>query len=410
MRISRSTLVVAAALVVIVAGGTWLRMLPFVADPDGAFVSDAAFHQRMTAAALDQGVPKNDSLANAPGARALADLLPLAFYPTVASFHRALAPLDHADLRFHSLIAIALAGGLIAFPVFAMCRTVTRDRTWALIAALAGTVLPAHVHRTWCYWFRYESPGSLILAVHVAFGVAALVASDRRRQWLHAAASGLALGLALAVWRVSFMLPVLETGFVMLVAWFRPPGSALRAWFACVVAGGTVACLTLGYLRAQWFVLSAPWAIAMALAILLLTPFAASTRMRTRFAGIAVAVLAGIGLSLVAAHDRQYGSVAQAALQRVVAMSGRPPMGDPMTALALSVDELSSSSPADLFGPGGLSWLGAGSLIAMAALWLAARPPGPPPLPPPPRCAPLIPVLAPALAPLTPVFFPTKAV
>jgi hypothetical protein len=408
MRIPRSTLVVAAALLVIVAGGTWLRMLPFVADPAGTFLSDAAFHERMTMTSAVGPIPVRDLLANAPEGRVLGDLLPLAFYSMVAFVHRVLAALDHADIRFHSLFAIALFGGLIALPVFAMCRITTRDDRAGLLAALTAVVVPAHLHRTWCYWFRYESLGTLILAVHVAFGVAALAATDRRARWIHAAAAGLALWLALAVWRVSFMLPLLEAGFVMLIALRRPPSEGVRAWFACVIAGGTVACLTLGYLRTQWFVLSAPWAIAMALAILLLTPLVVSARMRTRFAGIAVAVLAGVGLSLVAAHDRQYGSVAQAALQRVIAVLGRTPSGDPMTALALSVDELSSSSPADLFGPGGLSWLGGGSLIALAALWLAAGRPGLRRLAHAPDGALLIGFLTAALAAITLVFVRNK--
>jgi len=367
---------VTALLALIVVGGTALRLVPFAADPQGAFLGDAAFHIRMAGEAIAHGVvPGVDLLADAPQGRDLDRWLPLGWYPVVGAFHHAMTLIGSRDPRTNALVAQALAGGLIALPVALAAFALTRRRDAALAAALAAVVLPAHVHRTWCFWFRYEAIGTLTIAAHLAFGLLALAESRPRARIAWSALTGLSLVAALAVWRVAFMIPPLETAFAALALIVAPASPRLRAWFLGMAAGGTVACLAIGYLRAQAFVFSPIWIMTLAVALVLASPVARAGRV-PRTAALVLAVAVGVGVALLAPHGRQYVNIVTATFRKIGAPAGLTPM----SRVALSIEELAGSGWTDLFGAGGLSWLAAGLVVALAAIaWLgrsARRAPG----------------------------------
>jgi len=355
----------AAALLAIVIAGTLLRLIPWFIDPQGAFLSDAAFHIRMVGDAISRGVPRVDVLCDAPYGRDLARWLPLGWYGVVAFVHRVLVALGHPDPRENALFAQALAGGLIALPVAFATRALTRHAGAALAAALVAVILPAHLHRTWCYWFRYEAIGSLAIATHLAFGVAALAESRPRARRAWAALAGLALVASLDVWRVAFMVPVLETGFAAVALLVAAPSVRLRDWYLGVVAGGTLASVAIGYLRSQAFILSPVWMVAMALAVVLVLPFTARAARPGRALALAGAVALAVVIGFLAPHARQYGNVVGATFGKLGAAGGL----EPMARVAMSIEELAGSGWNDLFGAGGLSWLAAALLPVLIVAW-----------------------------------------
>src|SRR5439155_1565106 len=79
------------------------------------------------------------------------------------------------------MLFTALAGALIVVPVWLATRAVGGSAGTAWIAALIIETLPAHLHRTFGYWVRYDALGGLLIAAHVAFVLRALRPTATRR-------------------------------------------------------------------------------------------------------------------------------------------------------------------------------------------------------------------------------------
>ena len=358
-----------------VALGTALRLIPSWRGSDRFPVSDAMFHLRMTRVVSDQWrMPKVDSLACAPVGREVGRLLPTGLYWVAAAFHRVAAEIDHRDLLTHARLLVALAGALVAFPVYLATRALHRGQAPALVAALVAVILPAHLHRSFGYWFRYDALGTLLIATHVALSLAALAATNRTRARVAGAGAALALVAALAVWRVALTLPALEAAFVLVVALVRPPGTAIREWWTAQVLGGTLACLGLAYLKEQSFVLSSVWLLAIGLAAALWTPWLRreGAPSKARAAALALVAMAAALGGRLAGGRGPYAEVLDAALRKVGGLLGDHFVPSAMTTIALSVDELQGDTLAQLLGPGSLSWLGVPFLLA-PLVWFVAR-------------------------------------
>jgi asparagine N-glycosylation enzyme membrane subunit Stt3 len=364
-----------AILLAIVALGTILRLVPSWRGVDRDLVSDPLFHLRMTAA-VAQGwhLPAVDSLACAPVGREVGRWLPTGLYWVAGAFHRVLYALEGRDLATHARLFIALAGALIALPVYGATRALHRGRAPALIAALVAVALPAHVHRSFGYWFRYDALGTLLITTHVALSLAALAAESRRSARMAATGAAIALVAALAVWRVPLLVPVLEVGFVLAFAVARQPGLALREWWTAQVVAGTIACLGLQYLRDQSFVLSSAWLLSIAVAAALWVPLLRREALPLpgRAVSMALALVAALAGGRLAGPRSPYGEVLDSAVRKVVEHLGVHFTPTPLTRLALSVDELQGLAIADLFGPGALSWLAVPFVVA-PIVWLAIR-------------------------------------
>jgi asparagine N-glycosylation enzyme membrane subunit Stt3 len=357
-----------AALALALAIGLALRLAPLASGAGGDLVADAAFHMRMIEEVLARGrVPALDLLCEAPEGRATSAMLPTGLYHAVATLHVALAPIDHRDARFHALLFTALAGALAVLPVFFAARAVFARPGAAAIAALLAAVIPAHLHRTYAYWLRYDALGTLLSITHVALMLAALAAPGRRRAaWLAALASLALLG-AVSCWRVALVFPFAELGFALLWAACRGATREVREPFTILIGLSAALFPIVPWLRAQSFLLSGAWLTVLAGAAALWLPWLAPARGRwpARAALLSLALGAGWGLARLFPRTDAYAATFALVPAKLAVAFGAHPELPPIVALELGIQELASLSPLGLLGPGALSWL---------APWFVATP------------------------------------
>ncbi len=344
----RATVAVLAAVVVV---GVALRLLPWLLDPSIALRDDAAFHERIVRETVALGrVPEVDRLSEPPTGRRLADHLPLGLYVTAAAFHDALAPLDHADVRVHLMLWIAVCGALTALPVYAATRAMGAGPVAGWLAAAIVATLPAHLHRTFGYWVRYDAAGVLLAMTHVAFALRALRESKTRRA--DAALSAVFLVAAAAMWRVSLALAPLEAAWAILAIAVAGAGRPLRDWLLAVAFVGTLGFLRIDPMRAQHFATSAGWAPMLAAAALACVPAArpggrAPVRITAALVALAVAVAGALWLG-----PAEYGGTLELIAFKLTALAGHIGNASPLARLQLDVVELFGLTPvAFAFGP-----------------------------------------------------------
>jgi asparagine N-glycosylation enzyme membrane subunit Stt3 len=222
--------VTAIAVFSAVAVGTLLRLAVVWTDPAADFLNDSAYHWRMVNAAVAHGhVPEPDVLSDPPAGRDVASLLPLELYRSAAAFHAAASGLGSRDLRFNVLLFVALAGGLVALPVWAAARAMLGGGWAPVAAAFLAALSPAHLHRTYAYWLRYDALGTLLIVAHLAFALRAL---NGRRVWIESALSAACLFASIATWRVALAIPVIEIGFVVVWGIVGEINRPLSAWLS----------------------------------------------------------------------------------------------------------------------------------------------------------------------------------
>lgn len=356
-------------LVAIIAVGLLLRLTPWLRDPAIALRDDAAYHERLVMATIAAGhVPAVDALSEPPQGRRLAEHLPLGLYSASAAFHRVLAPIDRAPVRTHLIVFIALAGALIAIPVHLATRALGAGAGPALLAAAIAVCMPAHLHRTFGHWVRYDAPGTFLIAMHVAFALRALrwgtltgaaggpardagvvgtrVVAVTRSVWLDAALSAAFLIAAAAVWRVTLLFPLIEAAYVLLTVCARGAGRGMAVWFGALALAGTVAFLVMDPMRSQHFVRSGAWVLvagaAIVAAISAMKPSARAS-IRVSMAALAIA-LAVIVTTLMPAGP--YDATADVLRLKVAQLLHLGDGGSPLAHLMLDVIELFSVSPA----------------------------------------------------------------
>ncbi|HET7225681.1 MAG TPA: hypothetical protein VFK69_08170, partial [Candidatus Eisenbacteria bacterium] len=338
-----------------------LRMLPAWQHPDGAFLNDTAYHVRLVAASLAHAATATrDSLADAPHGRDAARLLPLGLYGWAAAWQRLCHALAGASLRRALAWFTALAGAAIVVPAWLAARAAA-GRVPAHVAAWLAGILPAHVHRSYAWWFRYDAPGTLIAALHVALGAQALAARTPRARLAWAAASAVALVAALATWRVALLVPLIEALAAVALFAARVPG--VRAWWIPQAIAWLVASFALPYLAAQGFATStASAAIAAVTLAMLAVSSAGRPLVRAGVPAIAAAV-AVWAAGLAHRGSPAYSDMLALMPVKLALASGGAVAVPPVAALMLSVEELGVTSVREFFGAGVLSW--AGVLVAL---------------------------------------------
>lgn len=300
----------------------------------------------------DGHVPEPDRYSDPPAGRDVARLLPTGLYASAAVFHAALGAVGARDLRFNVLLFVALAGGLVALPVWAAARALFGSGWAPVAAAFLAALNPAHLHRTYAYWLRYDALGTLLLVAHLAFALRAL--GGKRRVWLESALSALCLLAATATWRVALAIPVIEIAFVLGWAIARGAAPALRIWYLLQAVALLVAAVSIPYLRAIGFTFSPPVLATSFLALALKTPWARSARAAR---GERAAVLVGaVAIAWVVSRVVAPAGVVGEQFAILPARLGLAPARSPWLALQLLVEESRAASVRELFGPGFLSW------------------------------------------------------
>ena len=165
-----------------------------------------------------------------------------------------------APLHVFATWLMGLTAALAAVGVFGLTWELTRSSRWALVAALAWSVLPAN-YRTIGFVLIREDLSLPLFALHL-WPLARAARTGSIPSYL---AAGLLLLTALATWHAMSFLVALEVGVLLL--WFLVTGqnalAARRAWIPVAVVG--LGSLGVPALRATLAPLSAPMQLALAL-------------------------------------------------------------------------------------------------------------------------------------------------
>jgi len=201
-----------------------LRMIPAIGRKV-EFTFDRAFNYRMTVEVVRNGdVPNVDKLSIYPIGKDIKNSLPTGLYRASALYYMimyliARIPLSRAILHF-----CALAGSLIFIPVYFLSMEIYRSRKIAYVTALLAGIIPAYMHRSTCYWYRFEMLATPILFTSLLFFVKAFGAPTRRKTLIYSILSAVFMGLSMYVWRMAVLfllvyflcflyLPVVERRF-----------------------------------------------------------------------------------------------------------------------------------------------------------------------------------------------------
>jgi hypothetical protein len=358
------------ALAVAVVLGFALRIAPCVRDPGFEFIADGQYHERLVRQVVATGrLAALDSLSNAPAGRRTTSHLPAGLYVAGAWFHRALAASGRDDLRWNLAMLAALAGALIALPVWLGTLAAFRDGRAAALAALLVVFLPAHLDRTQGTALRYDALGATLVTAHAALVLAALAESRPRRRWLLALGAALAFVAAMGVWRVSLLVLELELAFSVLRYALRGPEPAMRALWLAQALVGAAGLMPVTYLSEHRFLLSPVWLGVVGFALAQRIPGARRWPVRAAALGAVAAIAIACG-RLEAAAD--YSGLASMLKSRLGLARGH----DPDAALMLGVQELQGVSLGRFLTSGQVfSWLGTVFVAAPALFgWLGGRP------------------------------------
>ncbi|MFQ6093421.1 MAG: STT3 domain-containing protein [bacterium] len=246
------------ALVIVLILGFFLRMIPYYVNSSRVdFRFDRAFHFRMTQEVVDRGcVPEVDTLSVYPEGKRVNEYVPTALYLSAGAFHRIVNLFHPVPLKRSILYFTSLIGCLIALPVFFLSKELFGSTVGALFSAFLSVIIPAHVHRTACYWFRYDGLGVLLLICATLFLIKGARSRDRSHLIAYSILSALFFGLATYAWRVCLGYFMIVCSFTLLLLL---AGRMSRAWgVAFLIVGVTHICslLLIPYLSAANYILS----------------------------------------------------------------------------------------------------------------------------------------------------------
>ena len=201
-----------------------LRMIPAIGRKV-EFTFDRAFNYRMTVEVVRNGdVPDVDRLSVYPIGKDIKNSLPVGLYHVTALYYAIMYLIARIPLSRSILHFSALAGSLIVIPVYFLSMEIYRSRKIAYVSALLAGFIPAYMHRSTCYWYRFEMLATPILFASLLFFVKAFGASTRRKAVIYSILSATFMGLSMYVWRMAVLfllvyilcflyLPVVERRF-----------------------------------------------------------------------------------------------------------------------------------------------------------------------------------------------------
>lgn len=183
----------------------YLRMIPAIGK-DVEFNFDCSFNYRMTVDVIEKGdVPQIDRLSTYPEGKNIKAFLPTAMYHACAFFHKLINTFKPFPVNRSILLFCSLCGSLIFFPIYFISLEIYHNRLTAVMSALLAGIIPAYLHRTVCYWYRYETIGTPILFFSILFFIKAFNTENSKKIIINSIFSVIFLVLALSVWRLSIL-------------------------------------------------------------------------------------------------------------------------------------------------------------------------------------------------------------
>lgn len=181
----------------------YLRMAPSLGDKVD-FTFDSALCYRITENVVKDGVvPVTDTLSTYPQGRNIRAFLPTPLFYTCAYFHKIINKIWPVPLERSILFFCAFWGALICIPLYFLSYEIYRNKTVAYLTAFLAGVIPAYLHRSLCYWYRFETMAAPILFLSLLFFVKAVNAPEHKRAYWDTFIFALFMILGLAVWRMS---------------------------------------------------------------------------------------------------------------------------------------------------------------------------------------------------------------
>lgn len=219
-----------AAFIVLV----YLRMIPGI-DNKVEFRFDRAFNYRMTASVVKNGtVPEVDHLSTYPEGKRVKEFLPTGMYQACALFHRTVNLVREAPLTRTILYFCAFWGTLIFIPAYFISYQLYRKRWVAFLSAFLAGMIPAYLHRTVCYWYRFEIAGVPLLFASLFFLMKALDSEGDRKTIIFSVTSALFLWGALLMWRLSVLFLVCYIIFFLYI-FFKKDKLSRSEWLGCTI-------------------------------------------------------------------------------------------------------------------------------------------------------------------------------
>ena len=192
-------------LILIVSLLSYLRMIPAIGN-SVEFRFDKTFNYRMTAMAIKDGdVPDVDRLSTYPDGKKIKAFLPVGMYRIAAKTYNLLNPIKPISYNRFMLLFTSIFASLICVPVYFLSYEVYKSRFLACISAVLAGIIPAYLHRTMCYWYRYEAIATPVLFVSLLFFVKTVGTTGEKKAYLYSIFSALFMALALDMWRLSVL-------------------------------------------------------------------------------------------------------------------------------------------------------------------------------------------------------------
>jgi hypothetical protein len=242
------SLIVAVAILLSIALLSTIRLIP-AQGTTVEFLFDRAFNYRMTKEVLAHGdVPLIDRLSIYPLGKNIRASLPIGMYHACAFFYKLLNAVRPTSLERFIVFFCAVAGALIFIPMYGISSLIYRNRIIAFLTAILAGIIPAYLHRTVCYWYRYEVLATPLLFMGLLFFIQALTVEEDRASNLYAVGSALFTGAAAFVWRMSvlFVLPYVLIGIYLLVKKRTSSKRQLRACMVVLVLSLVLICIASG--------------------------------------------------------------------------------------------------------------------------------------------------------------------
>ena len=184
----------------------YFRMIPAIGH-DIEFKFDECFNYRITAHVVQNGsVPETDHLSTYPDGKNIKEFLPVTMYQWASKFHKLINKFKKVRLDRSIFMFCSMISSLIYFPLYFISYEIYRNKIIAFATAYLAGIIPAYLHRTVCYWYRFEAIGTPILFISLLFFIKAFnKANDNKKTALYSMLSSVFLILSLYVWRLSIL-------------------------------------------------------------------------------------------------------------------------------------------------------------------------------------------------------------